>query len=69
MRLHPGFALEQACSIAVTLCSTNPARVARQADSLGRIAPGFVGNAVLCKLVTGEGGRVSVQIVHVFIGC
>ena len=70
VRLHPGFSPEAALAIAVTLCSLNPARVAKKEAELGRIEPGFIGNAVLIRIVEDpqRKKRHILKIERVFVG-
>jgi N-acetylglucosamine-6-phosphate deacetylase len=64
VRKHRGYGLPAALAIAVALCSSNPARLARKDRYLGRVAPGMVGNACLIRV----DDKMKVSIVKVFLG-
>ncbi len=64
VRKHPAFDLRSSLAIAVALCCTNPARLARIGDRVGRIAPGMVGNCCLVRV----DADLKVSIVRVFLG-
>ncbi len=49
-RMHKAYPLEAALAIAVSLCCRNPAKLAKREHDLGRVEPGYIGNALLVKI-------------------
>ena len=67
VRNHPSFKLAPALSIASTLCSLNPARLAKVDGYTGKIKSGYMSNCLLVK-VEQQGKRKILKIQKVFIG-